>query len=611
MTALQKKIILFLAANPQDTDRLRLEQEVKEIEEGLLRSTYRDSFEFEQVWATTPRDMRRAILKIRPQLVHFSGHGSGKSGLILEDSQGKAKLVSALALSDLFKLFADSVECVVLNACYSDIQAQAIALHIPHTIGMNQAIGDRAAIEFAVGFYDALGEGRVVEFAFDYACASLTTEGIPEELTPVLIKQPGARRQGKASRQNEPLTNGHKLLDCKQPDDSRKAVVVPTVVDHKVGVPTIEPLEQPLAQALAQDKERLTSPIISASVNPTSVNPEDIRQESQDGAVDLNSRFYVASLLEARAFEAISRPGALVRIKSPCGMGKSSLTIRLLDYAKAQRYRTVTLDFKQTNARFFEELDKFAQWFCASVGKPLGIRVKTDEYWDDIFGPNDNCTDYFEQYLLTGEPLTLALENFDRLFDYPEIEVDFCGLLRGWHEKAKRDDRWDQLRLVIVYSQESYEPKDINQSPFNVGVPIELGPWTIEEVEDLARNYGLMLEATNLKCLMDLTGGHPHLVRLTLPPLALSEMTLCEVMETAATEAGIYRSHLMERLNYLESHPDLLTAMRQTVNSDEPVRLRSQDAYKLDSMGLIRRQNNEVTPLCEVYRAYFKERLAE
>ncbi|MGC1526092.1 MAG: AAA-like domain-containing protein [Phormidesmis sp.] len=600
MTALQKKIILFLAANPQDTDRLRLEQEVKEIEEGLLRSTYRDSFEFEQVWATTPRDMRRAILKIRPQLVHFSGHGSGKSGLILENSQGKAKLVSALALSDLFKLFADSVECVVLNACYSDIQAQAIAQHIPHTIGMNQAIGDRAAIEFAVGFYDALGEGRVVEFAFDYACASLTAEGIPEELTPVLIKRTGAQRQGKvsqgkASRKNAPLTgdrNAPKDTPESAPENSRKAVVVSE--PNKLA---IDPLEHPLAQ----HEQHLSAP----------VDPKDIHQESQDGAVDLNSRFYVCSSLEKRAFEAICRPGALVRIKSPFGMGKSSLTIRLLDYAKAQSYRTVTLDFQQTNTRFFEELDKFAQWFCASVGKPLGIRVKTDDYWDDIFGPNDNCTDYFEKYLLTGEPLTLALENFDRLFDYPEIEVDFCGLLRGWHEKAKRDQRWDQLRLVIVYSQESYEPKDINQSPFNVGVPIELGPWTVEEVKNLAARYGLALETTELSCLMDLTGGHPHLVRLTLTPVALGEITICEVLETGATEAGIYRSHLMERLNYLEGKPDLLAAMRQIVNSDEPVRLRSQDAYKLDSMGLIRRQNNEVTPLCEVYRTYFRERLAE
>ena len=132
--------------------------------------------------------MQRALLDYRPQIVHFSGHGVGqaahhlatkdardisidypepttKSGLVLEDSTGQPRLSQHSVLSALFELFADSVECVLLNACYSKQQAQAIAQHIPYVIGMNQAIGDRAAIEFAVGFYDALGAGKPVESA--------------------------------------------------------------------------------------------------------------------------------------------------------------------------------------------------------------------------------------------------------------------------------------------------------------------------------------------------------------------------------------------------------------------------------------------------------------
>jgi hypothetical protein len=87
-------------------------------------------------------------------------------------------------------LFADKLNCVVLNGCYSDVQAQVIAKHIPHVIGMNKAIGDKAAIAFAVGFYDALGAGRGVEFAFKMGCAAIQMEGIAEHLTPVLIKRP-------------------------------------------------------------------------------------------------------------------------------------------------------------------------------------------------------------------------------------------------------------------------------------------------------------------------------------------------------------------------------------------------------------------------------------
>jgi hypothetical protein len=205
-----KKVILFLAAQPIETAKLRLDEEVREIEAGLQRSKHRDRFELKQQWAVRPRDLQRAMLDCKPQIVHFSGHGIGRStdaapsseatrkflpidqveafkeGLILEDQTGQAKLVSTEALAALFELFADSVECVVLNACYSERQAQAIAQHVPYVIGMNQAIGDRAAIEFAIGFYDALGAGESIARAYKLACVAIQMAGIPEHLTPVI-----------------------------------------------------------------------------------------------------------------------------------------------------------------------------------------------------------------------------------------------------------------------------------------------------------------------------------------------------------------------------------------------------------------------------------------
>jgi hypothetical protein len=158
--------ILFLAANPKDTARRRLDQELRDIGEGLQRAQKRDQFRLEQRMAARPRDIQRAMLDLNPQMIHFSGHGAGDEGLAFEDESGKTKFVSGAALADLFSLFADQLNCVVLNGCYSDVQAKAIAQHIPYVIGMNKAIGDKAAIAFAVGFYDALGAGRDVEFAF-------------------------------------------------------------------------------------------------------------------------------------------------------------------------------------------------------------------------------------------------------------------------------------------------------------------------------------------------------------------------------------------------------------------------------------------------------------
>jgi len=132
------------------------------------------------------RDFRRAMLDLKPNIVHFCGHGSGKEGIAFEDENGLAKFMSAEALSGFFELFADTVECVVLNACYSEVQAKAIAEHIPYVVGMNKAIGDAAAIEFSVAFYDALGAGESIEFAYRLACNAIQLAGLPENLTPIL-----------------------------------------------------------------------------------------------------------------------------------------------------------------------------------------------------------------------------------------------------------------------------------------------------------------------------------------------------------------------------------------------------------------------------------------
>ena len=183
--------ILFLAASPKNRARLRLDQELRDIGDGLQRSQQREDFTLIPKLAARPRDVQRAMLDVKPQIVHFSGHGEGEQGLAFEDEQGNAKFVDGAALANLFALFADQVRCVVLNGCYSQVQAEAIAAHIPYVIGMGDEIGDEAAIAFAVGFYDALGAGRDVEFAYKLGCSAITLEGYDAYEPPVLLKRVG------------------------------------------------------------------------------------------------------------------------------------------------------------------------------------------------------------------------------------------------------------------------------------------------------------------------------------------------------------------------------------------------------------------------------------
>jgi hypothetical protein len=196
-----KRRLLILAANPVGTKPLHLAEEVREIQTGLRRASGRSRFDIRQAWAVRPRDVRRALLDYRPEFVHFCGHGKGAEGLVFENEDGTARLVSTEALSGLFELFADQVKCVVLNACYSERQARAIAQHVEVVVGMQRAIGDRSAVEFAIGFYDAIAAARPPADAFRFGCNAIQLAGAQGHQVPSLI----LRSPLKDSQQSPPI----------------------------------------------------------------------------------------------------------------------------------------------------------------------------------------------------------------------------------------------------------------------------------------------------------------------------------------------------------------------------------------------------------------------
>lgn len=190
---MDKKIkVLFLAANPVDLGRLRLDEELREIGKKIRAGSERDCFELVTEMALRPGDLTEALLRHKPHVVHFSGHGSKTNGIALEDELGKTKLVNKQALARIFKILKDDIRIVALNACYAKDQAEALAETIDFTIGMNDAIGDKAAIMFAAHFYQALAFGRSVREAFDLALAQLDLETIDGSNVPVLLVRPGA-----------------------------------------------------------------------------------------------------------------------------------------------------------------------------------------------------------------------------------------------------------------------------------------------------------------------------------------------------------------------------------------------------------------------------------
>lgn len=160
------KTILILSANPECSSSIRLAEAVRGIDKCLTLAKCRNRYNLCFRWTSRLKDVQRAILEICPQFIHFSGYGD--EGLSLEDATGVVNLVNSEEISELFKLFTDQIECVLLNGCYSEIQARGITEHVPHVIGISQAVGAAATREFTVGFYDALIAGQSIEFAFKY-----------------------------------------------------------------------------------------------------------------------------------------------------------------------------------------------------------------------------------------------------------------------------------------------------------------------------------------------------------------------------------------------------------------------------------------------------------
>jgi hypothetical protein len=183
------KKILILSANPIGTNKLRLDQEVREIRESLQKARNRDSFELLIETAVRTKDIQQIMLYNKPQIVHFCGHGAGSQGLVFENIDGRAKPVATEALATLFGLSASYVECVVLNACYSVAQAEGIANHIRYVAAMRQELGDKAAIEYSRGFYSAIASGEPYDIAHEYGRNAIQIEGLGEEMTPIIKKK--------------------------------------------------------------------------------------------------------------------------------------------------------------------------------------------------------------------------------------------------------------------------------------------------------------------------------------------------------------------------------------------------------------------------------------
>jgi serine/threonine-protein kinase len=361
-----------------------------------------------------------------------------------------------------------------------------------------------------------------------------------------------------------------------------------------------------LIPLFAKYKPELVSDKLKAACGISPDNPEPVKL------------YYVERGCEHKCYDKILEKGALIRIKAPQKMGKTLLVDKILDRASQEGYKTALLSFEEADSQVLGDYRKLLQWLCVTLGDLLELENKLVEHWDDTLGGiNPNVTKYLERYLFKdfSQPLVLVLEKVDLVFEQATFNVDFCRLLRGWNDAAKRSDRrgaiWQKIRLIVVHATEVYSSLDINSSPLaGVGLTVPLPDFTLEKVQQLARQYrpnGLSTE--EIQQLMKMFGGYPYLVQTAFAYLQTPQSSLTKLLEISPTEESPFINHLRELLGKLKRCPELAEVYREVVTKTQPAMLETHQIFKLESMGLVRVEHNDCWPRCDLYRQYFSVRL--
>jgi transcriptional regulator with XRE-family HTH domain len=394
----------------------------------------------------------------------------------------------------------------------------------------------------------------------------------------------------------------------------------------------LEPDKDNIAEIGSMSMNETICPIESVCNSRTN-SPQTHRMEQAQvpgGQIPLDSIFYIdRPIVESLCYKAIQQPGALLNIRAPKQMGKTSLMTRILAYANTLGHKTVSLNLQLADGEILQNLEHFLKWFCARVSKQLDLPDAIAlwaiaSFYNNSLGSKSNTTDYFEDVILANlnhadsprknRPLVIAIDELNQLFAYPDIAREFLRLLRTWSELAKArvtdSNLWQNLRLVTVHSTEIQMPVSIDKSLLNTGLAIDLPEFIPSQVQELANRWGEDMTAQQIEQLITLLGGHPYRLQLAFYYLQQQTITLEQLLENSASIRGIYADHLEQQWWNLQPYPDLLPSFTEIVRQSSPVDCEAVQAEQLCKMGLVHLHGKKVSLACELFRSFFRDRIS-
>jgi len=323
-------------------------------------------------------------------------------------------------------------------------------------------------------------------------------------------------------------------------------------------------------------------------------------------------RLYIERSADKELKTQIEKRGSTTTIRAPSQAGKTSLLGRGISHARGRGYEIIDLDLvSEINNEELTSIDRFLHFLATSISDELKLDLddKIKNIWNSPRLPNTKLTKFMAEHILTHNHrrLIFAIDEADRLLD-KDFSKDFFGLLRSWHNNRAKDSRWNKLNLIMVISTEPYLLiPDPSQSPFNVGLEINLPGFTEEQVQDLNECYGSLVDRTKIPQVMYLLGSYPYLIRLAFDWLVTHESDWRQLEEIAASETGPFIQHLRRCYRLLVDKPELTEAFKEILAEG---RCTNKEAYnRLLQAGLIKDDEHGCRCSCDLYRRFFQGKL--
>lgn len=382
----------------------------------------------------------------------------------------------------------------------------------------------------------------------------------------------------------------------------------------------LEPLQRSSVSPWFEDSERATTDQYPSIKSTIPVKPYanseflySLREPS--GTESLESIFYIEREGDHILARELSKSfGTTTVICAPRQTGKSSLLIRGGALADRQGSRLVLLDIQTIDVSDLRNLDTFLRYLAMSFIKRIpNLESETtniEQLWNRLLGPAVKITSWMEDRVLPliEKKLVLAIDEADRLLS-TDFHRDVFGMLRSWHNYRAGVKLWEKLDMILVISTEPHLiMDDVNQSPFNVGLRIDLEDFTENQVRELNSRYQSPVFEQDIPDVIDLLDGHPYLTRKALYTLVTKGWNWSRLRQVAKNTDGPFGDHLRRYVLQLRRRPELRHALKEIIDnescSDES------SYYHLFRAGLVKGVNSFACRCrCKLYAEYLRDKI--